>query len=159
VRGSGFELNPDLIQNTDGERHSRLRTIFSRHYGAEHRLHWAELIEQEAQETLETLAANSVFDVRRDFFEPVARRSAERLFGFPDDKRPGMLNASFDERAMLDLQDHVHFILQNERNVPAGSYLQGIIGARKRGLVNQAELIANLTFFISLTFEAIAAPF
>src|SRR5215467_10748084 len=36
VKGSGFELNPDLIQNTDGKRHSRLRAAFSSYYSIEH---------------------------------------------------------------------------------------------------------------------------
>jgi cytochrome P450 len=161
VKGSGLELNPDLMQNTDGKRHLRLRTAFSSYYSAGHRLLWTEIIETEARKTLEVLAtAASAFDLRSAFFEPVARRSAERLFGFPFSKRrPGIIKVSFDERGMLDLQDHAASILLNRRTVLASPYLQGITASSRDGLLSHSELLANLTFFISLTFEAVAAPF
>jgi len=57
-----------LIQNTDGKRHLRLRAAFSSYYGIEHRLYWAEIIEREAHEVLDSLAADCFFDVRSDFF-------------------------------------------------------------------------------------------
>jgi cytochrome P450 len=159
AKGSGFELNPDLIQNTDGQRHSRLRAAFSSYYSTEHRLHWAGVIESEAHEVLDSLAADRFFDVRSDFFEPVARRSAERLFGFRAGRRTESMKASFDKKAMLDLQDHVVSILQSGGNAFGSSYLQGIVATTKSGLLSQSELLANLAFFISLTFEAVAAPF
>jgi cytochrome P450 len=158
VKGSGLELNPDLIQNTDGKRHARLRTAFSSYYGPEHKIRWAGIIEKEAHEALDALVAGRVFDVRSDFFEPVAQRSAERLFGFPAGERPGIMNVSFDARGMLDMQDHVSSILRNDWIAHAG-HLHGITAAGRDGLLSQSELIANLTFFVSLTFEAVAAPF
>jgi cytochrome P450 len=159
IKGSGFELNPDLIQNTDGKRHSRLRAAFSSYYSIEHSLHWAAIIEREAHEVLDSLSADCFFDVRSDFFEPVARRSAERLFGFRAGKRTGIMKASFDKKAMFDLQDHVSSILQSGGNALGSSYLQGVAATSRDGLLSQSELLANLAFFISLTFEAVAAPF
>src|SRR5262249_40568170 len=159
VKGSGFELNPDLIQNADGTRHSRLRAAFSSYYGVEHSSHWAGIIEREAHEVLDFLAADRIFDLRSDFFEPVARRSAERLFGFRAGKRTEVTKASFDEGAMLDLQDHVSSILQSGGRASGSSYLEGVIATEREGLVSRSELLANLAFFISLTFDAVAAPF
>ena len=159
VKGSGFELNPDLIQNTDGKRHLRLRAAFSSYYGIEHRLYWAEIIEREAHEVLDSLAADCFFDVRSDFFDPVARRSAEALFGFRTGKRAENMKASFDEKVMLDLQDHVSSILESGGNAFGSSYLQEVAATSRSGLLSQSELLANLAFFISLTFEAVAAPF
>jgi cytochrome P450 len=159
VKGSGFELNPDLIQNTDGKRHSRLRAAFSTYYSIKHRLHWVGIIEREAHEVLDSLAADRFFDVRSDFFEPVARRSAERLFGFRAGRRTESMKASFDEKVMLELQDHVSSILQSGGNAFGSSYLQGVAATSRGKLLSQSELLANLAFFISLTFEAVAAPF
>jgi cytochrome P450 len=157
VKGSGHELNPDLIQNTDGERHSRLRGAFSRYYGAEHRMVWGQIIERQAHETLDRL--ETVFDVRSDFFEPVALRSAKKLFGFLPSERAGLRTVSFNESGMLDLQDHVSSILRSGGYASSDSYIQMVPAISRDELLSQSELVSNLAFFISLTFEAVAAPF
>src|SRR5262249_2313070 len=69
------------------------------------------------------------------------------------------MKASFDEKVMLDLQDHVSSILESGGNAFGSSYLQGVAATSRSGLLSQSELLANLAFFISLTFEAVAAPF
>jgi cytochrome P450 len=157
VKGSGHELNPDLIQNNDGERHSRLRGAFSHYYGAEHRITWGQIIEREARETLDTLEAP--FDLRSDFFEPVARRSAKKIFGFQPSKQAGLRNVSFNESGMLDLEDQVCSILRSCRYASSDSYSHMIPAIDRYELLSQSELVSNLAFFISLTFDAVAAPF
>jgi nocardicin N-oxygenase len=116
-------------------------------------------VRQEAHKTLDGLGAESTFDLRYEFFEPVARCTAERIFGFPDERRPELMEVSFGEKGMLNLRNKVSYLIRHGENATKGSYLQGIITACKNGHLNELELASNLTFFVSLTFEAIAAPF
>ena len=44
VKSAGMEVEPNVLQNTDGEQHARLRRVFGIHYGHEHIPRWTDTI-------------------------------------------------------------------------------------------------------------------
>lgn len=159
VKNPGIELKEGVIQNTDGEQHSRLRTVFASHYSHAHTFRWAEVVQNEAHETIDHLNSGTVFDLRTNFFEPLARRSAEILFGFSLGQGSEILELFFDERIMLNFQDHLVSVLRNGDNLAKGSFLEALRGTCRDGLISESDLVINLTVFATVTFEALGGPF
>ena len=57
--------------------------VFGIHYGHEHVPRWTHTIHTEAHRVIDGLEKGRIFDLRANLFEPIARRCAESLFGFP----------------------------------------------------------------------------
>jgi cytochrome P450 len=159
VKGAGMEVEDGVLQNTDGDRHSRLRRVFASHYSQRHESNWARIIQGEARKAIDGLKADKVFDLRSDFFEPVARRSAEKIFGFPVNQISRLLEHFFEASMLFDLRKRLVSSLRDGARPPEGSYLEILNNARSEGLISESEIVMNLIVFMIATFEAIAAPF
>jgi cytochrome P450 len=159
VKTGGIELEKGVIQNTDGEKHSRLRGVFARHYGHAQVSRWVEIIQREAQASVDRLRPGVVFDLRADFFEPAARQSAEKIFGFTASKGPEILEVSFDERKKAELRDQLLALLENDSSNSEGSYFAMLNSAKDNNLISQPDLLMNLIVLMIVTFEAIGVPF
>jgi cytochrome P450 len=118
---------------------------------------WVSIIQGEARKAIDGSKADKVFDLRSDFFEPVARRSAEKIFGFPVNQISRLLEHFFEASMLFDLRKRVLSSLRDRP--PQGSYLEILNNARSEGLISESEIVMNLIVFMIATFEAIAAPF
>jgi cytochrome P450 len=159
VKGAGMEVEEGVLQNTDGDRHSRLQRVFASHYSQDHVSSWADIIQSEAHKTIDGFKPGKVFDLRGNFFEPVAKRSAETIFGFPVTANSRLLEHFFEASMLFDLRKRVVSFLRNGVSPPKGSYLGILNSARTEGLISESELVINLIVFMIATYEAIAAPF
>jgi cytochrome P450 len=159
VKGAGMEVEDGVLQNTDGDRHSRLRRVFASHYGQPNVSNWARIIQSEARKAIDGFKPDEVFDLRGNFFEPVARRSAETIFGFPVSANSRLLEHFFEASMLFDLRERVVSSLRDGVRPPPGSYLGILNSARSEGLISEPELVMNLIVFMIATLEAIAAPF
>src|SRR5215469_11455447 len=101
VKGAGMEVEDGVLQNTDGNRHSRLRKAFASHYSHRHVSSWAHIIQSEACKAIDGFKPDKFFDLRSDFFEPVARYSAEKIFGFPINQISRPLEHFFEASSCL----------------------------------------------------------
>jgi cytochrome P450 len=159
VNGAGMEVEEGVLQNTDGDRHARLRRVFASHYSQDHASSWANIIQSEARKAIDGFKPDKVFDLRGNFFEPVAKRSAETIFGFPVSANFRLLEHFFEASMLYDLRKRVVSSLRNGVRPPKGSYLGILNSARSEGLISDSELVMNLIVFMIATHEAIAAPF
>jgi cytochrome P450 len=99
-----------------------------------------------------------VFDLRADFFSLISRRSARRIFGFPEISGRDFQDASFEKTSMLSIQELVSSLLR-AGDYPQNTFMTKCIEAKSDGSLTASEVISNLTFFICLTFEALGAAF
>jgi cytochrome P450 len=159
VESGGIELVEGVLQNTDGEQHSRLRSLFARYYSPAQVTHWMGIIRDEVRAAIDHTRPGEVFDLRADFFEPVARRSAERIFGFPAFCDSEILQVFFDEQMISSLRQRIVSMLEYGVQGAASSYLAELATASQLGLISERDLIGNLIVFMTATFEAIRAPF
>jgi cytochrome P450 len=159
VKDAGLEVEAGVLQNTDGERHSRLRKVFASHYSQDQVTRWTEIISKEARETIQSLKGKRTFDLRSDFFEPVARRSAQEIFGFPISQRTQLLELFFNAAMMIELRKQISTSFREGPKPIEGSYL-GLLGAAcKNGHITESELLMNLIVIMTVTFDAIGGPF
>jgi cytochrome P450 len=154
-----MELEPNVLQNTDGEQHSRLRKVFAIHYGHEHIPRWTRTIRAEAHHAIDCLEGRRIFDLRADLFEPIASRCAERLFSFPVVTNDLQLDLFFDLHMMEKARDFVLSILAQRKELSTDSYIGNLDAARKNGQLSEPELIMNLIVFATATFAAVRAAF
>jgi cytochrome P450 len=159
VKTAGMELEPNVLQNTDAEQHSRLRRVFGIHYGQAQIPRWSHIILSEAHRTIDSLAGECIFDLRADLFEPIATRCAESLFGFPVATNKLQLELFFDRRMMAEARGFVLSILGETTKLSADSYIGNLEAARKNGQISEPELIMNLVVFATATFAAVRAAF
>jgi cytochrome P450 len=159
AKDTGIELEPGVIQNTDGERHSRLLRVFSGHYSPRNNSRWAAVIRNEAHAVIDSLKIKRTFDLRADYFEPVAQRAAEKIFGFQNTCGADTLETFFDKRMMNCLRDQLVSRFRNENELCQGSYLKTLHAASVLGLISEPDLVANLLVFFTVTFHAVRAPF
>jgi cytochrome P450 len=159
VKGPCMELEPSVLQNTDGEHHSRLRRVFGIHYGHEHIPRWTSIIHDEVHHAIDALASRRIFDLRADLFEPVAKRCAERLFGFPMATNNVRLELFFDRGMMAEARGFVSSLISKRTKLSEHSYIGMLNAARQRGEVSEPELIMNLVVFATATFSAVRAAF
>ncbi len=158
VKDAAMELEPGVLQNTDGVKHSRLRSVFARHYAPAHVSRWEEIVRAEAHAAIDRVGAGKVFDLRADILEVVGNRCAETLFGLPVYEGPKILELYFDENMLLDLRCRLASRLRAEDSMN-GSYLSLLNSACKNGLISEYDLLANLIVFSTVTFQGLAAPF
>jgi cytochrome P450 len=159
VKGPSMELEPSVLQNTDGEQHSRLRRVFGIHYGHEHIPRWTYTIHNEAHRAIDGLEAGRIFDLRADLFEPVARRCAEGLFGFPVATNNLQLELFFDRGMMAEARGFASSIISERTKLSEHSYIGMLNAARRNGQISEPELIMNLVVFATATFAAVRAAF
>jgi cytochrome P450 len=158
VHDPSMELAVGVLQNSEDEKHARLRNVFACHYGQDHVSRWTDIISREAHKGIDGLRANEVLDLRADFFEPVARRSAEKIFGFPHGQHPP-LELFFDPTIMSELRDHIVSMLRDRAESAKGSYLEVLSTATRNALISESDLVSNLIVFATVTFGAVRAPF
>jgi cytochrome P450 len=156
VKRAGMELEPNVLQNTDGEQHARLRRVFGMHYGHEHISRWTRTIHTEAHRVIDGLEKGRIFDLRANLFEPIARRCAESLFGFPVARNNLQLDLFFDRDMMAEARGFVSSIISSRTS--EDSYIR-ILAARRNGQITESELIMNLIVFATATFSAVRAAF
>jgi cytochrome P450 len=154
-----MELEPNVLQNTDGEQHSRLRRVFAIHYGHDHIPRWTRTIHTEAHHAIDRLEGRRIFDLRADLFEPIAIRCAERLFGFPVVTNNLQLDLFFDRGMLEKARDFALSILARRAELSEDSYIGLLDAARKNGQISEPELIMNLIVFATATFAAVRAAF
>jgi cytochrome P450 len=159
VKDAGMEVEEGVLQNTDGDRHTRLHRVFASHYSQDHVSSWANIIRSEALKAIDGLKPDKVFDLRSNFFEPVASRSAETIFGFPVSANYRLLEHFFEASMLFDLRKRIVSSLRDGVRPAKGSYLGILNSARSEGLISESELVMNLIVFMIATLEAIAAPF
>jgi cytochrome P450 len=161
VKEAGMEIEAGVLQNIDGERHTRLRKVFASHYMQNQTSRWTHVIRAEAHEVIDTLKPNTVFDLRVNFFEPVAQRSAETIFGFPIKPDYRILDLFFDAAKLSDLQKRYASAV-SDSSIHATSesmYFETLKSACRDGVIDEADLIMNLIVFTIVTFDAIGGPF
>jgi cytochrome P450 len=159
VKDAAMELEAGVLQNTEGAEHSRLRSVFASHYSPGHASHWAEIIRTEAHGAIDRLRSGKTFDLRADILEAIGNRCAEKFFGLPVYHGPQILELYFDEKIMLDLRGRLASLVRNEDRHPDCSYLGLLCAACRNGNISEAELVANLMVFATVTFQGLAAPF
>src|SRR5262245_6429953 len=159
VKRAGMELAPNVLQNTDGEQHSRLRRIFGIHYGPEHVPRWTRTIFVEAHRAIDRLGKGRVFDLRADVFEPIASRCAEILFGFPAATNKLQLDLFFDPDMMPEARSYILSIVDKRSALSEDSYIGSLEAARRNGQISESELVMNLLVFATATFSATRAAF
>jgi cytochrome P450 len=159
VKSAAMELEPNALQNADGEQHSRLRRVFAIHYGQEHIPRWTDTIHAEAHHAIDRLEGRRIFDLRADLFEPIATRCAERLFGFPAAVNTIQLDLFFDCGMMEKAREFALSILARRPELSDDSYMGHLAAARKNGQLSEPELIMNLIVFLTATFAAVRAAF
>ena len=158
VKAPSIEVKSGVLQNTDGQHHSRLRSVFATHYSQSHASRWIDVIQTIAHETIDSLLVDRAFDLRAQFFEPVARRSAEKIFGFPLGRGSGTLELFFDEQKTIIFQERLVAMLR-EQDPPAGSFLDALKSASRNGLISEPDLVVNLIVLMTVTFQAVGGPF
>jgi cytochrome P450 len=159
VESGGIELVEGVLQNTDGEQHSRLRSLFGRYYSPAQVTRWMDIIRDEVRAAIDHTRPGEEFDLRADFFEPVARRSAETIFGFPAWGDTEILQVFFDEQLISSLRQRIVSMLECGAQGAASPYLAELATASQRGLISERDLIDNLIVFMTATFDAVRAPF
>ena len=158
IKGPSIELEPSVLQNTDGEQHSRLRRVFGIHYDHEHVPRWTHTIHDEAHRAINGIEAGRVFDLRADLFEPIATRCAEKLFGFPVANN-FQLELFFDHSMMAEARGSVSSFISGKTKLSEHSYIGMLNAARQNGRISEPELIMNLVVFAIATFGAVRAAF
>jgi cytochrome P450 len=155
-----MELEPNVLQNTDGEQHSRLRRVFGIHYGHQHIPRWTRTIHTEAHRAIDHLEEGRIFDLRADLFEPIANRCAESLFGFPAVTQNLQLDLFFDRNMMAKARAFI-FTIINSKNTKLSedSYIRILDAARVNRQISEPELVMNLVVFATATFAAVRAAF
>jgi cytochrome P450 len=156
VRDAAVELDEKILQNLDGIQHSRIRGIFAEYYQKDHSARWAEVINGEADAAIGRVRQHEVFDLRLDFFEPVARGSAEQLFGFPPNPRSDLLELFFKKNMQLELNNVVSSLLDSEKSLHK-SLLADILSKGEQ--LTRSEIISNISVLMTVTFAAVEAPF
>src|SRR5262249_18258965 len=144
VKDASIELAAGGVQNTDGEQHSRLRKAVAKHYAANPTSQWARAIQSEAHKGIYGLRPEEGFYLRTDFFEPVAQRSAEKIFGFPASRRPS-LDLFFNAAKTIELKNWLTSQVSKRTEFAEGTYLEALKGACRDGLISADELVINLT--------------
>jgi cytochrome P450 len=152
-----MELEPDVLQNTDGEQHSRLRRVFGFHYSQEHVPRWTSAVLEEAHRAMDLLPKGRTFDLRADLFEPVASRSAETLFGFTSEAHLP-LDLFFDPVLLAQARSFIYSGVSATRSLKY-SYADALNTAKEGGQISEQELIINLVVFRTATFAAVRAAF
>jgi cytochrome P450 len=153
-----MELEPDVLQNTDGEQHSRLRKVFGFHYSQEHVPRWTSAVHKEVHRAMDQLPKGRTFDLRADLFEPVASRSAEILFGFTGEEHSLPLDLFFDPVLLAQARSFIYSAVSKTRSLEY-SYLDALNTSKERGQISEQELIINLVVFRTATFAAVRAAF
>jgi cytochrome P450 len=159
VPDARMELLDGVLQNIDGEPHATMRRLFTDEYGHDRVPGWRAVIRRVAHAAIDGLTPGKVFDLRADFFEPVASRSAEEIFGFPEDWGPTRLEFLFDAGLMRDFQACLTSVLRREETLAEGSYLRGLAGACREGRIAEIDLINNLLVIMSATLQGLGGPF
>lgn len=158
VKSAGMEVEPNVLQNTDGEQHVRLRRVFGIHYGHEHIPRWTHTIHTEAHRVIDGLEKGRIFDLRANLFEPIARRCAESLFGFPVATNNLQLDLFFDRDMMAEARGFVSSMISRTK-LTEDPYVGILDAARRNGQITESELIMNLVVFATATFSAVRAAF
>jgi len=108
---------------------------------------------------IDGLEKGRIFDLRANLFEPIARRCAESLFGFPVATNNLQLDLFFDRDMMSEARDFVSSIIISRTKLTEDSYVGTLDAARRNGQINESELIMNLVVFATATFSAVRAAF
>jgi nocardicin N-oxygenase len=159
VPDARMEVETGVLQNTDAESHAQLRRVFADHFGHGQEARWTDIIRREADTVLAGRAPGDVFDLRAEFFEPVARRSAETIIGLPMPQDPRILELIFDGRLMLDLQARLRSALRRREGLVEGSVLEHLGAAVGEGLISEIDLINNLLVIVAATYQGMGGPF
>src|SRR5262249_47238133 len=85
IKSAAMELEPNVLQNTDGEQHSTLHRVFAMPYAPDHIPRWPHTSQAEAQPAIDGIEGRKIFDPKAPFFAPVANRCPERFFASPAD--------------------------------------------------------------------------
>lgn len=156
---SPMELADGVLQNIDGERHANLRRLFASHYDRRHTGRWEQSIDLAARQVVAGLRSRESFDLRADFFEPVARRCAKELFGFPEPEGRRILELFFDPAVAERVHERLSSIVRDGTHASMGSHLSKLKAYVDEGEISEEDLIVNLLVFYTVTFEAAGGPF
>jgi cytochrome P450 len=157
---TGIELEPTVLQNSDGKQHARLRKIFGARFGVHRNTEWKETIENEVDSLLDRLKrANVDFDLRKDLFDPLATNCAERLFGFPRELEAFPLELFFDEGMRTIAVRRMAELVENSTKLPDDAFMKGLVFDHKANRLSESELIMNLVILATATFGAVRAAF